>query len=368
MAPKNSNGAASNSANALPSMASVEYWDDMYEDRQRTYDTLYGFDDVWPQIERFWQPLSELPPARTRVLHPGCGTSDVTEGLWRKGFREICNLDFSPVVIDLMARRWESIAADVDREGKTADAEARRGGVSWREADVTDLSIFAGGSYELVLEKFTLDALLCETKGDVTDPRGVAAVREFHRVLGPGGLLVSVAWGDRIPLLQGGGLFEVERQRLTGDAAQRPFLYFCRKRSPAIGRTPSAVGATASVAGAAAAQGPAAEEKKEASAETISRVSGDLLEIWIRVPQMVSAASVDVEVASRCVRWRLNDAEAWRETEFADGATVDVARAVARWSKRACPQSARSDLGRSLLVTAPASRRRWNLPYDCNTM
>ena len=36
---------------------------------------------------------------------PGCGTSDVAAGLLRDGFRHIVNIDFSEVVVKLMAGR-----------------------------------------------------------------------------------------------------------------------------------------------------------------------------------------------------------------------------------------------------------------------
>merc|ERR1712066_638845 len=99
--------------------------------------------------------------------------------------------------------------------------------------DASDLSPLGSGMFDVILEKFTLDAMLCEAKDDAEDPRGCAALREFHRVLSPCGVLLSIAWGEkrRAPLLRAGGLFDVESQRLAGEASQRPFIYVCKKRA-----------------------------------------------------------------------------------------------------------------------------------------
>merc|ERR1712176_1613559 len=99
-------------------------------------------------------------------------------------------------------------------------------GVTWPTMDVTDLSAFSGGSFDVVLEKFTLDAVLAEAKDQTTDRRGCRAVSEFHRVVAPDGLLLSIAWGEgkRENLLRSDSLFDVEMSRLPGQATQRPIL------------------------------------------------------------------------------------------------------------------------------------------------
>ncbi|CAJ1335415.1 unnamed protein product [Effrenium voratum] len=193
---------------------SLEYWEDFYEDRRSTYDTLYGYEDLRPLLLSLVRPSRQL-----RVLHVGCGTSNVTQGLWRDGFRQILNIDFSQVVVKLMSERWVEKCPD--------DSE----GVQWRHMDLTDLSQLPAASFDLAIEKFTLDAILCEAKEDLTDPRGVAALHGLHRVLAPEGLFLSVAWGAtrRQALLKSGGLFDVEVHQLPGDAPQRPWVYVCRR-------------------------------------------------------------------------------------------------------------------------------------------
>ncbi|CAL1151604.1 unnamed protein product, partial [Cladocopium goreaui] len=56
--------------------------------------------------------LDEPQRASLRVLHVGCGTSNVTEGLWKDHFRQITNIDFSEGVIKLMEQRWKQNNGD----------------------------------------------------------------------------------------------------------------------------------------------------------------------------------------------------------------------------------------------------------------
>ena len=64
--------------------------------------------------------------------------------MWNDGFHDITNLDYSSVVIETMS-------------GRTSHAT----GLKWVVGDVTRLSEdFAGESFDVVMEKGTLDALL----------------------------------------------------------------------------------------------------------------------------------------------------------------------------------------------------------------
>jgi len=63
--------------------------------------------------------------------------------LYNDGFKNIVNMDYSPVVISNMQRRHKALE-----------------GVKWVVMDATDMSEFPPCSFDVVLEKGTLDALL----------------------------------------------------------------------------------------------------------------------------------------------------------------------------------------------------------------
>lgn len=74
--------------------------------------------------------------------HPGCGNSSLSEDMYRDGYHSITNIDYSSVVVDNMKNR---------------SAEARS--MQWLVMDIKELK-FESGSFDVVIEKATLDALL----------------------------------------------------------------------------------------------------------------------------------------------------------------------------------------------------------------
>jgi len=73
----------------------------------------------------------------------GCGNSSLTVDLYNNGFKSIVNMDYSSVVISNMRERHSALQ-----------------GVEWVVMDAMDMTEFPPGSFDVVLEKGTLDALL----------------------------------------------------------------------------------------------------------------------------------------------------------------------------------------------------------------
>lgn len=78
------------------------------------------------------------------VLVTGCGNSRLSEEMYDDGFSSITNVDYSPPVIDLM-------------RAKHADKK----GMSWHVMDVISHINFPDNSFDAVLDKGTLDCVLC---------------------------------------------------------------------------------------------------------------------------------------------------------------------------------------------------------------
>jgi len=114
-----------------------------------------------------------VPPTAS-VLVAGCGNSRLTAEMWRDGFAPIANVDVSRTVIDQMSARHKDMR-----------------GVTWQAMDATRLA-FADASFDAVVDKGTLDSLLC---GENSTALGGRYLSEVSRVLRPGGVLFCVSYG-----------------------------------------------------------------------------------------------------------------------------------------------------------------------------
>jgi demethylmenaquinone methyltransferase/2-methoxy-6-polyprenyl-1,4-benzoquinol methylase len=123
----------------------------------------FGLDQSW---RRAAVRMAEPRPG-DRVLDAACGTGDLAELFARSGVAEVVGVDFTEAMLAIARRR----------AARRFPATARR--PSYRLADVLALP-FADASFDIVSIAFGLR--------NVADPG--AAVREFRRVLRPGGRLV----------------------------------------------------------------------------------------------------------------------------------------------------------------------------------
>ncbi|XP_062409946.1 EEF1A lysine methyltransferase 4 isoform X2 [Sardina pilchardus] len=153
----------------------VEYWDERYKTEQ----SFEWFGD----LSKFHHLLQCHVNKEDSILVLGCGNSSMSADMHRAGFAAITNIDYSPVCIATMAQRHADCA-----------------GMSWLCMDARRLD-FADGSFDVVLEKGTLDAMLVDEK----DPWRVSEetarlmhqiLKEVSRVLKPGGRFVSVTFAQ----------------------------------------------------------------------------------------------------------------------------------------------------------------------------
>ncbi|KAH7032641.1 S-adenosyl-L-methionine-dependent methyltransferase [Microdochium trichocladiopsis] len=132
-----------------PSMPSdfekQSYWHERFVSEQ-------AFEWLVPS-ERFVQEL-EPRLARleksARVLHLGCGTSDVHNHLRRRGFTNVTNVDYEPLAIERSRALEQAAFGDTAMEYVVADAtQLCSGDAAW------------AGQFDLVLDKSTADAISC---------------------------------------------------------------------------------------------------------------------------------------------------------------------------------------------------------------
>lgn len=84
------------------------------------------------------------------------------------------NVDYVPSVIELMASR-----------------NAEKPGLQWKTMDLGSLE-FADASFDIVLDKGTMDSILC---GENSTANANKALTEVSRVLKPGGCYIVISYG-----------------------------------------------------------------------------------------------------------------------------------------------------------------------------
>ena len=205
----------------------VEFWNKHYAKVAAEYDNLSSsekekngelqFDWYLTTDETLEIVIPNLEMGRgfqSRILILGCGLSGVGEALYDKGYRNIVNIDFSTVLIDRMQKK------NLHREG-----------LQFSVLDVANLGAFGDESFDLILDKGCLDAVMCGTSSVDSVSN---ACEEISRVLVDGGYFVSITYGEpkmRNPYYRK-ALFKwicSSRKLLTKVGSMSFYVYSCRK-------------------------------------------------------------------------------------------------------------------------------------------
>lgn len=75
----------------------------------------------------------------SNIVVVGCGNSDLSARAYDAGFRQITNVDYSPVVIEEMQKR-----------------NKHRTEMRWLEANMLDMKAFSDGSFDVAIDKGAL--------------------------------------------------------------------------------------------------------------------------------------------------------------------------------------------------------------------
>ncbi|KDO41810.1 hypothetical protein CISIN_1g004133mg [Citrus sinensis] len=177
---KNQSSSSSSATDLLQTLGdftSKENWDKFF--------TIRGIGDSfewyaeWPQlrdplISLIGAPTSSPPP---QILVPGCGNSRLSEHLYDAGFHGITNVDFSKVVISDMLRRNVRDRSDM----------------RWRVMDMTSMQVFMDETFDVILDKGGLDALM---EPELGHKLGNQYLSEVKRLLKSGGKFVCLTLAE----------------------------------------------------------------------------------------------------------------------------------------------------------------------------
>lgn len=153
----------------------VDYWDERYK-TEPCYDWLGCF-------SKFQHLLENHIKKEDSILILGCGNSSMSGDMYSAGYHSITNMDYSSVCISTMSARYSDCP-----------------GMTWHQMDVSQLS-FPDASFDVILEKATLDSIMVEEKSPWEVSHQTAcfihkALAEISRCLKPGGRFVSVTFAN----------------------------------------------------------------------------------------------------------------------------------------------------------------------------
>lgn len=153
------------------------YWDARYIQEGGSFDWYQRYSALRPFVRKYI-------PTSSRVLMVGCGNAVMSEDMVKDGYEDIMNIDISSVAIDMMRRKYEHIPQ-----------------LKYLQMDVKDMSFFPDESFDAVVDKGTLDSLMCGASAPIS---AAQMLGEVSRLLKPGGIYMLITYGDptvRIPHL-----------------------------------------------------------------------------------------------------------------------------------------------------------------------
>ena len=160
------------------------------------------------------------------ILILGCGNADFSAELYDEGYENITNVDISSVVIQQMM-------------DKNKDERPK---MKWVVMDITDMAEFDTDSYDLAIDKSTIDALLC---GDDSFLKVALMLKEVQRVLNPSGHYFAISYGkpeSRVSHLERSFLSWELREFILYEAGveteeekeqKSHYIYVCKKNEDA---------------------------------------------------------------------------------------------------------------------------------------
>ncbi|CDO98708.1 unnamed protein product [Coffea canephora] len=156
------------------------YWDKRYASSSSGSGSGSGSESEasfdWYQKYPSLAPLLHLYiPRHHRVLVVGCGNSAFSEGMVNDGYAQVFNIDISSVVIAAMQRKYSSCSQ-----------------LKYMKMDVRDMNAFEAGSFDAVVDKGTLDSILC---GNNSQENAAKMLQEVGRVLEDRGIYLLITYG-----------------------------------------------------------------------------------------------------------------------------------------------------------------------------
>ncbi len=148
----------------------IEYWEERYLKRNDQFDWY----QTYPDLKEI---LSNHISKNAKILNVGCGNSRLSESMYEDGYENIINIDFSNKVIQYM---------DEKCRGKYPK-------MIFKVLDACEMKDFDSGQFNIVLDKGTLDSILCSENPLQNSQKMIS---EVYRVLNHDGKYICISFGD----------------------------------------------------------------------------------------------------------------------------------------------------------------------------
>eukprot|EP01017_Pseudomicrothorax_dubius_P000311 TRINITY_DN0_c1537_g1_i1.p1 TRINITY_DN0_c1537_g1~~TRINITY_DN0_c1537_g1_i1.p1 ORF type:complete len:223 (+),score=60.38 TRINITY_DN0_c1537_g1_i1:46-714(+) len=154
-----------------------EYWEKRYTNDPEPFDWYQRYSGVKDIVTQYIT-------AESKILNVGAGNSRMSEEMYDDGYQNIVNIDVSQIVTKAMQEKYK----DKGPNFKYLCMDARN-------------MDFGDGSFDCVVDKGTLDAVLC---GEMSTTNAHKMLSEVHRILTPKGVYICISYGQpdhRLPYL-----------------------------------------------------------------------------------------------------------------------------------------------------------------------
>ncbi|CAL5412942.1 unnamed protein product [Camellia sinensis] len=159
------------------------YWDNRYAQEAGPFDWYQKYPSLSPLLRLY-------VPSHHRVLVVGSADTSTfafehqrevsfSEGMTDDGYGDVVNIDISSVVIEAMQKKYTDI-----------------------KMDARDMSAFQTGSFDAVIDKGTLDSLLCGSNSQINAARMLEELMTNYRVLKDKGVYILITYGVPISRLR----------------------------------------------------------------------------------------------------------------------------------------------------------------------
>lgn len=153
----------------------MDYWNERYKEEESF--------EWFGEYSRFREVLRNIINQTDRILTLGCGNSKMSEEMYLDNYQSIVNTDYSEVIINLMQKRCESLKK-----------------MTWEVMDINNLK-YEPESFECILEKGTLDALLVDEKSpwNLSEENSIKMDKILERIsqlLKDNGVFISITFAQ----------------------------------------------------------------------------------------------------------------------------------------------------------------------------